>query len=512
MKNFKTIIGLIMSMVMAFTMSLTSMAASVTVTNALEGHTYKAYQVFSGTQAEGSKVLGDIEWGSGVNNTEALLADLKADATIGSLFTDAETAADVAKALGNVDDYSVNAKAFAKVVEKYIVTDNGTDISEDTTSLDAGYYLIVDTTEGLDGKDDAYNLSLLQVTGDDVTIANKTDTPTVEKKVNDINDSTGVETGWQDSADYDIGDEVPFQLTATLGSTVSDYKTYKLVFHDTLSKGLTYVGISSVKVAGNEITSGYEVDSNVDETSGETTLTITFNDVIALGAGNGNTVVVEYTATLNEDAVIGSTGNPNDVYLEYSNNPNNGGEGDTGNTPEDTVIVFTYKVVVNKVDENKTALAGAGFTLYKLVENPDYDPAVDGSEEFIYKSIKEIKAGDATTFEFKGLDDGQYKLVETETPAGYNTIDPVEFTVTAEHDITSDSPALTSLSGNAASGKLEFTVDESAGSLTTDVVNKSGSTLPETGGMGTRVLYTLGGIFVLAALVLLVTKRRMSNN
>lgn len=510
MKNFKTIIGLIMSMVMAFTMSLTSMAASVKVTNALEGHTYKAYQVFSGTQAEDSKVLGDIEWGNGVSNTEALLADLKADATIGSLFTDAETAADVAKALGNVSDGSANAKAFAKVVEKYIVEDNGTVISEDTTSLDAGYYLIVDTTEGLAGKDDAYNLSLLQVTGDDVTIANKTDTPTVEKNVKDINDSTGDETGWQDSADYDIGDTVPFQLKATLGSTVSDYNTYKLVFNDTLSNGLTYdTGSLKVYVDNEEISTGYTL---VEPNGAGGSLTITFADAKAVGAGNNSVITVEYTATLNENAVIGSTGNPNKVYLDYSNNPNNGGEGDTGKTPEDTVIVFTYKVVVNKVDENKEELPGAGFTLYKLVKNPDYDPEVEGSEEFIYTSVKEIKAGADTTFEFKGLDDGTYKLVETETPAGYNTIDPVEFTVTAEHEITSDNPALTSLSGNATSGKLEFTADVSEGSLTTDVVNKSGSTLPETGGMGTRVLYTLGGIFVLAALVLLVTKRRMSNN
>ncbi|WP_288806633.1 SpaA isopeptide-forming pilin-related protein, partial [uncultured Streptococcus sp.] len=169
---------------------------------------------------------------------------------------------------------------------------------------------------------------------------------------------------------------------------------------------------------------------------------------------------------------------------------------------EDTVIVFTYKVVVNKVDQDGAALPGAGFTLYKKVNGE-------------WTAVKTISADEATAaensdkkniFTFSGLDDGDYKLSETTTPNGYNTIDDVEFTVTADHDITSDSPALNSVTGT---GSLEFTSNTTAGSLTTDVVNKKGSVLPSTGGMGTTILYVVGTILVLAAGILLVTKKRM---
>ena len=229
-------------------------------------------------------------------------------------------------------------------------------------------------------------------------------------------------------------------------------------------------------------------------------------------------IVVEYTATLDkENAVIGSTGNPNTVELIYSNNPNKSGDGnqtpgtppttpptpptpptETGKTPKDTVIVFTYKTVVNKVDQNGDALSGAAFALYKIV----------GDQE---KLVKEYEAGSATSFEFTGLDDGDYVLKETKTPAGYNTIADVTFTVTAEHDILSDSPALTSLSGTAASGELTFTADKTAGSLTTEVQNKKGSILPSTGSVGTTWLYFVGATLAIAAGVLLITKKRMDS-
>ncbi|MCH3948068.1 MAG: prealbumin-like fold domain-containing protein [Olsenella sp.] len=124
-----------------------------------------------------------------------------------------------------------------------------------------------------------------------------------------------------------------------------------------------------------------------------------------------------------------------------------------------------------------------------------------------YKTVKEFIAGEETSFEFKGLDDGDYKLTETTTPAGYNTISPIEFTISAEHDANSANPALTSLSGNVTTGEATFTVEKDAGSLTTDVVNKKGSTLPSTGGMGTTVLYVAGAAIVVAAGVGLAIRR-----
>ncbi len=480
MKNFKTIIGLILSMVMAFSMSFTAIADAttytVTIKDAPSGHTYEAYQIFTGDLSEST--LSNIKWGSGVSEA--------GQTALGDAVEKAEAVTDAA--------------AFAEEVAPYLTTAAGsvtTTADGDCTisGLAAGYYLIKDQDNSLTG-DEAYTSYILKVVKDtEATL--KSDKPTVEKKVKDVNDSDGIESDWQDSADYDIGDSVLFQLTATLANNVTSYDTYKFVFHDTLSNGLTYDSNSlKVYVDGTEITSGYTVD---EPTAAGGTLTITFADAKAVNAGNSSVITVEYTATLNENAVIGGDGNNNKVNLEYSNNPNSGGEGSTGTTPDDTVIVFTYQVVVNKVDSESNALEGAGFTLYKKNSDGEYVAVGD-----------EITG--VTTFTFEGLDDGDYKLVETTTPAGYNTMDDVEFTITAEHEVLSDSPVLTSLTGTAANGELKFTSDTTDGSLESDVVNYSGSELPETGGMGTRVLYALGGILVVAALVLLVTKKRMSNN
>ena len=368
------------------------------------------------------------------------------------------------------------------------------------SGLEAGYYLVKDKDGSVTGEGDAYTEYIIKVVGN-VTTEPKSDVPEVEKKVKDINDSTDdAMTDWQDSADYDIGDSVPFQLKATLASNVSSYTTYKVVFHDTLSKGLTYDNNAKVYIAGEE-TNGFTVTSTVNA-DGTTTLTVSCDDVKSLGAGNNSVITVEYTATLNNNAVLGSAGNPNEVYLEYSNNPNKSEEGDneTGTTPKDVVIVFTYKTIVNKVDEKGDALTGAEFTLEKYNKKTDK-----------WEAITVVKNDEGTTFTFSGLDDGNYRLTETKTPAGYNTIKPIEFTITAEHDVLSDNPALTSLNGNVTTGEITFTSNVTDGSLSTDVVNKAGSTLPETGGMGTTIFYILGGLLVLFAVVFLVAKKRMSN-
>ena len=195
----------------------------------------------------------------------------------------------------------------------------------------------------------------------------------------------------------------------------------------------------------------------------------------------------------------------------FSNNPNNDqiGKPETGETPWDNVIVFTYQVVVNKyansvADGNK--LAGAEFKLEKVLK--------DGTKT----EIAVVKLSDETSFTFKGLDDGDYILTETQTPAQYNTIAPITFTVTAEHNIEwtteNRNDILTSLTGNAASGTITFSpkTDDNGvqTGLETNVINKSGSTLPSTGGMGTTIFYVDGSILVLGAAILLITKKRMS--
>lgn len=360
----------------------------------------------------------------------------------------------------------------------------------------AGYYLIVDTT-ATTGTYDAKNLSLLKVNGaGEVTPTKKTDKPTLEKKVKDINDSTEVETDWQDSADYDIGDKIPYKLTATMGD-LSNYDHYYLNFHDTMTHLTLLKESVEVKVGEKTLAEGqYTVAWDV----AEKTMDVAIMDVKAHGATTGTKVTVTYKATLDADAVLGSTGNPNTADLEYSNNPNNTGDGttkpnDTGKTPEDKNIVFTYKVTVNKVKENQQPLKGAEFELFKKAKNGDW----------ISKEKRTGTGDNKNVFEWKGLDDGDYKIVETKTPSGYNTIDPIEFTITAEHDTISDNPELKTLSGNV------FTGDATTGAISATIVNKSGSTLPETGGIGTTVFYVIGGMLMAAAAVLLITKKRMNN-
>lgn len=514
MKHSKKLASLLLALVMALSLAVTAFADesttySITINNSTAGHTYEAYQIFTGdlaTNEAGNKVLSNIVWGSGVSEAGKTALQDKYDTA------EAKSAAGVAEALT-----TANAEQFAKDVASYLTSTKVTSTYDESSKsytisgLDAGYYLVKDQDGSLIGDNDSYTEYIIQVVGN-VTATPKSDVPEVQKKVKDINDSTDdAMTGWQDSADYDIGDSVPFQLKATLADNVTSYTTYKVVFHDTLSKGLTYNNDAKVYIGGTK-TDGFTVTSTVND-DGTTTLTVSCDDVKALGAGNSSVITVEYTATLNGNAVLGSDGNPNEVYLEYSNNPNKSEEGnnETGNTPEDTVIVFTYKTVINKVNGQGNPLPGAEFTLEKKVLKTPADEEKGTEAVYEWKTITVVKNKEGTTFTFSGLDDGNYRLTETVTPAGYNTIAPIEFTVTAEHDVLSDNPALTSLSGNATTGELTFTSSTTEGSLSADVVNKAGSVLPSTGGIGTTIFYVLGGILVLVAVVLLVTKKRMSS-
>lgn len=489
MKKMRKIVSILLTMIMVFTMTTAIVSAdstyTITINNSAEGHTYEAYQIFTGDLSS-SGVLSNIVWGSGVSED--------GKTALGDAAAKAET-------LKTEDD----AKAFAKAVAPYLATAAGsvntvTGGAYVISDLAAGYYLVKDKDNSLNGKNDSYTEYIVKVVSN-TTATPKSDVPTVEKKVKDINNSTeDAMTNWQDSADHDIGDSVPFQLKATLADNVSSYTTYKVVFHDTQSKGLTYNNNAKVYIDGTE-TNGFTVTDMVNA-DGTTTLTVSCDDVKVLGAGNSSVVTVEYTATLNNSAVLGSAGNPNEVYLEYSNNPNKSEEGnnETGNTPKDVVIVFTYKTIINKVNGEGNSLTGAEFALEKYNE---------GTKD--WEAITVVKNDAGTTFTFSGLDDGNYRLTETKTPSGYNSIDPIEFTVTAEHDVLSDSPALTSLSGDAPTGELTFTSNITEGSLSADVVNKAGNTLPETGGIGTTIFYVIGTVLVLGAAILLVTKRRVNS-
>ena len=495
MKKLKKLAVLLLAVVMTMAMNMTVFADDptttapsgstanykLTLTGTATGHTYEAYQIFTGDLSDenNNMVLSNVKWGTGVT------------------YTGTESAADVAKALGD------KSMTIEQLEGKLTLTTpvQTVESSKDSTVIDglaAGYYLVKDKDGTQAGKSDAYTKFIVQVVGD-TTAAVKSAVPTVEKKVQDKNDSTGDTSGWQDSADYDIGDEVPFQITGTMPSTIADYTTYKYVFTDTMSKGLTYTANNAkIKIGEKDVTSSF-TETMTTDADGKTVVTWScgnLKDIDGVTLNKDTKVVVTYSAKLNKDAVIGSVGNPNEVNLTYSNNPNKGGDGETGKTPDDKNIVFTYKVVVNKVDESQNSLSGAAFKLEKKQS--------DGK----YTEVKSFTAGDATTFEVTGLDDGDYKLTETTTPSGYNTIDPVEFTISATHDEKSDEPQLTDLSVSKTSAGATFAANKDAGSLTTDIVNQKGSNLPSTGGVGTRMFYVFGGCLVAAAVVLLALKKR----
>ena len=474
MKKIKLFLAALLALVFAFSAGKAK-AYDITVDNGGNG-TYESYRIFTGTLSEDGKTLSNIKWGDGITETGRTALQEKYKVS---------SAAALAEVIGAEGFTVTQAEEFAKEAGKYLQNAGG------LTDLPAGYYLVQNKTVG---SNEAYTNYILEVVGN-VTVTPKTDIPTLEKKVKDTNDSKGEETDWQDSADYDFDDSVPFQLTATLPSNFDSYETYYFEITDSLSDGLTYN-----KDAKIYLVNGNQKDDVTKNFTIETADGLHFkiaNLKTISGVTASSKIVVEYTATLNKSAVIGKVGNPNTAKLIYSNNPNSRGTaGSTTETPEDTVIVFTYKVVVNKVDENKQPLAGAGFTLFKKVADA-------------WKEVKTISAGEATTFTFSGLDDGVYKLSETTTPDGYNKIDDVEFTVTAEHDALSDNPALTSLSGDAASGELAFTAAVTEGSLSTDIINQKGARLPSTGGKGTALLYMLGSALILVAGILLVTKKRM---
>lgn len=477
-----------------------------------DSHTYTVYQVFTGTYgSDGS--LGDVKPGT----------DFNADNGAGDNGTNL-TAAKAAEALAKIESTESDQTKLAEILKfANLTTQYGSDLtaSAPLTNVPAGYYLAKDKDNTVTGND-AQTLYIVNVVGNSaVTITRKADKPTFQKKVKDTNDSTGSTTNWQDSADYDVNDEVPFQLTATLPANEDDfaaYKTYKLVFTDNQSAGLTYPAADGfiVKYGDTVVPSTqYTLTLNPTTTAADSTFTLTINDVKSLKDVNGDAITVaaggkftvEYESTLNDKAVIGSTGNPNEAKLQYSNNPNYTGEGansPTGETPKDKVIVFTYQLNVNKTFDQGTPADNdlPKFTLYKSYKSGEQEEWRKVGEEI---TVTKTSNGTETkyTASFPRIDDGNYKLVESHTPAGYNTAADTLFTVTAEHDIEAVNPLLTSLKIDQTDGNT------TNGTVQANVVNKKGSNLPSTGGMGTVMLYVAGiAVFVLAGATLVMALRR----
>jgi fimbrial isopeptide formation D2 family protein/LPXTG-motif cell wall-anchored protein len=544
MKIVKRLFSTLMALALVLTLSVSAFAATghtITINSKTGGHTYQAYQVFAGTYDSNSNKLSDITWGSGVDST-AFLTALQSDATIGSKFTSCTSAADVANAISGAT--AEETDAFAAVAANHLtgtaagtsVLTSGSTFTYTISGLADGYYFVKeDTTTGAA----SFTKYMLQVVGD-MTVDAKTDSPSVTKKVLENNDGTYKNT-WNDAADYSIGDSVPFRLTG-LVPNMSNYKTYTYQFNDTLSGGLTF-NSDSVKVYFVTGTSMAAVNSATDKTgwteltSGFTTkeetngFTLSFSDLKTVsGVAAGGYIVVEYNATLNANAVAGNPGNPNEVTLTYSNNPNNSGAGtpDTGTTPKDEVVVFTFTLPVNKVIKGTdTSLSGAVFALFtdktaadaaaSASQNPDLSKALkfDGSDgEYHYNAAK----GTVTSltdkngaYSIQGLDQGTYYLVEISAPAGYNKLAAAQtITVTPAYQAETYHDGHIADNTNDQLTDVKISLNGGTAAAAAKVENAAGSTLPVTGGVGTKI-FTYGGIvMMLAAAVVFIAKRKTS--
>lgn len=527
-------------------MSLSASAATsytLTITDARTGHEYNAYQVFDGdVSAEAAKSMTNVIWGNGVNG-ENLLTALKADAKIGSTFAACTSAQDVYNALAENTDL---VDAFAKVVSANLNETNAAASTTATggyefTNLDGGYYFVKDKTVPAT---DAYSKYMLKVVKN-TTVSVKADQPKVEKKVyeEDYTNDAGYGTGYNDVADHFIGESVPFKLIGTLPSAeqFAAYDSYYYEFSDTLDAGFKApaAGDFTVKIGDTVVTEDFDiVIGDLLDANGKTATSISIkakgNDIKKIMTDKGidfstatPKVTVDYKAVLDDDAVIGLNGNENKVDLKFSNNPNAKGDGtnNTGKTPEDKVIVFTYEFDTLKVDsaDDTKKLQGAEFTLqdkasgkYAKVENGIFQGWVDAAE------ASTLTTDENGLITIKGMEGGTYIVKETKAPTDYNLPSaPFEITLKATKIMSQDwnstaSDALGEFSATianplpntsgTATDNAKVSVDGYTATLT--IKNTKGAELPETGGIGTKLFYIGGGALVLASAVILISKKR----
>lgn len=500
-------------------------------------HTYSAFQIFKG-DVEGNNIkdfkISNVDWGSNIiNNSDNFLNKLREADHIGPLFTNAKSAQEVLAVISQWHDSDDDSIAFARFVCHYLYSNDANPtyvVRAGSNALTipeakAGYYLFVDTTDF--SKDDSYhsyNSFLLMVTKGNwnVPITPKAEKPTVEKKVYDNPDGTST-GGFGSSADHAINEKFQFQLTATLPDSTNRaydyYDKYSVIFHDTLSDGITYDKddeLDSVVIKSNGNTynitdsSKYTIDTTDLESQNSFVVNIDVK-ACAKDAGfdlnDGATITVTYTAHLNDKAYVntagGSTSNINKVYLTYSNNPKD--ESSIGKTPESTpVYVYTYQLNNTKHQDTEKgpALEGACFRLYSDEACTDQSEVQLYQKDGFYYPIKDVLGKEAVemksaangTFNVKGLDAGTYYLKEITPPDGYSACKVIPVTIKADHSRNDQ-------------------VNLEGSNLTNDIVNikAGGITLPSTGGIGTTLFYVVGGGLMVAAIVLLVTKKRMEN-
>lgn len=503
--------------------------ATLTVSTAdakFVGKTVNAYKMFSATVGgEGankavSYTLTDT-WkpffmdstASGLNGATDANVNDKANEYVSELAGD------------NLVAFATKASNWAQTQAKNITADKTATVSAGATNgnytatftgLDYGYYVVAVPGATLANTSGQY-ATLVSVDSTNVNANIKGSLPTVDKKVQ-------VNGNGADTADAKIGDTLTFTLTSTIPD-MSAYDTYTFNFKDTLSKGLTYGDITSVTVEGVDAPLVKDTDYTVTTTpaaAGNTLLTVGMTDFKNKQQTNaGKKITVTYTATLNENAVVGGAGNVNSATIQYSNDPSSTG---TGESEPDKVRVFTYGFTVDKYtgdnyNDAAIRLAGAEFTLTAKGDTSAIKfvqvNAGSATEDAVYRVAKAGEtAGTTTTITtpangkvvFQGLKNGEYTLTETKAPAGYNKLaSAIGVKVNGSNDGTDTTNATVNITYN--NDNNDTTYDQTASNGVIPVQNKSGAILPGTGGMGT-IAFTVIGVLVIALGVAWTLKRK----
>lgn len=529
MKRIKQSIATLLALVMMMALAVpTALAAdeTFTITGPGNGKTYYIYQIFTGTVGEDG-ALTDIVWGQNGTGTagEAVSGDV-----LNALSAVAGSTSDVEK-LAVINTYVDKGVRFGQIW------------NDQTLEVPAGYYLIEDISYDADPDRDI----VLEIV-EDVTINPKdSDIPTVVKKVYEEDSAAdyGYGAGYNDVADAEIGERVTFKLVGSIPEDVGAYETYYYAFHDEYDDGLSELAIESVYLASaTGAAAGTELTEDEDYTvaEGTGTFTVAFADLndVLLKDADAQYIIVEFTMTLDADANIGSTeGNPNSVYLEYTTEG-----GGTGETEKDYVLVFTWTLNGDKTDGNTDEkLADAKFVLLNSAQT--HVATIDENRRLVSwvalpKALDEMtvedweavtgtsdgRTGTAVmtsnnngTFGVVGLDDDTYYLLEIEAPDGYNLLTaPIkaeirsELNHNGEYYGNNDSEMLIGLYLYIDDAEAPAScVMQGSGVATVPIANFSGTTLPETGGMGTTIFYIVGAALVLGVVVILVARKRMEN-